>query len=566
MLRDLPHPDPGSADLRSPNRFLLSVGRQQLGILVIGVFFGVASMVSQAMIPGALGAGIQAVTDKSESRVLLWSAVVLGLGIFQAAAGIMRHRMAVTNWITAASRVQQLLVRQSARLGGDLPKQVSTGEVVAANANDVERIGSAFDVLARFVGAIVAFVVVALVLLRLSALLGTIVLVGVPVLSLLIAPLVRPLERRERDQRARLGEATALAADTVAGLRVLRGIGGEDLFLERYDTASASVRAAAVRTARIRSLLDALQVGLPGFFVVVVTWLGARLALEGNLSVGQLVAFYGYTAFLVLPLRTITEGAHRFASARVAATRVVTVLRLEPFVPNPATPAAEPGVGPLVDADSGLVIEPGRLTAVVVDDHDTADLLAARLGRYVAGDVTLAGTPLNDLPRDTIRRRVLVQDKDPTILSGAAEDLFDIPRTGRVGVDDALEWASALDVVDALPDGLATELPERGRSLSGGQRQRLALARSYVADPDVLVLDEPTSAVDAHTEARIGTRIHDARPNRTTVVFTTSPLLLEHADAVVLVVDGHVLATGTHRELQRTWPEYRHVVGRGGEE
>ena len=141
MLRDLPHPDPGSADLRSTNRLLLWVGAQQLGNLGVGIFFGVIWMVAQAMIPGALGAGIQAVTDKSEPGVLRWSAVVLGLGIFQARRGIMRHRMAVTNWITAASRVQQLLVRQSARLGGDLPKQVATGEVVAASANDVERIG-----------------------------------------------------------------------------------------------------------------------------------------------------------------------------------------------------------------------------------------------------------------------------------------------------------------------------------------------------------------------------------------------------------------------------------------
>lgn len=564
MLRDLPHPDPGTPDLRSPNRLLVWVGRNQLGLLTIGVIFGVLWMVAQAMIPGALGAGIQAVTDKNETAVVEWSLVVLGLGVFQAAAGIMRHRMAVTNWITSASRIQQLLVRQSARLGGDLPKQVSTGEVVAASANDVERIGSAFDVIARFIGAIVAFFVVAFVLLALSKQLGMIVLIGVPVLSLAVAPLVRPLERRERDQRARLGEATALAADTVAGLRVLRGIGGEDLFLERYNAASTSVRVAAVRTARVRSLLDALQVGLPGIFVVTITWLGAREALNGDLSVGQLVAFYGYTAFLVLPLRTITEGAQRFASARVAASRILSVLRLERLLPDPTQPASEPPDGELVDVDAGIVIEPGVFTAVVVDDHDTADRMAARFGRYEDGHITLAGTSLADLDRDTVHRRVLVQDKDPMILSGAAEDLFDIPRTGRVDVDAALDWASAVDVIEALPEGLATELPERGRSLSGGQRQRLALARSYVADPDVLVLDEPTSAVDAHTEARIGQRIKDARPGRTTVVFTTSPLVLEHADRVVLVVEGHAVASGTHREL-RANPDYRRVVGRGGE-
>jgi len=564
-LTALPRADPGRPDLRSPTRFLVWIGWTQRPALALGVFWGVLWMGAQALIPGALGAGVQAISVSDLAAAVRWSLVVLFLGIFQAVAGMLRHRAAVTNWISAASRVQQQVVRQAARLGGDLPRQVATGEVVTATANDVERIGSAFDVLARFAGAIVAFFGVAAILLTLNTMLGALVLVGVPLLSLAIAPLVRPLERRERDQRAKLGAATELAADTVAGLRVLRGIGGEDLFLRRYDTASAEVRLAAVRTARIRSLLDALQVLLPGVFVVSVTWLGARLALEGTLTIGQLVAFYGYTAFLVLPLRTVTETAYKWTAARVASQRVISVLRLERTYTDRAGTATgrEPGVGPLVDTESGLAAEPGLLTAVVTDDPLTADTLADRLGRYSDGDVRLAGVPLADLPIDVVRRRVLVQDKDPVILSGSAGDLFDIPRTGRIKVADALTWASANDVVEALPEGLATDLPERGRSLSGGQRQRLALARSLVADPDVLVLDEPTSAVDAHTEARIGLGLRDARAGRTTLVFTTSPLLLEHADVVVFVQGGRVAATGRHRELMRSTPAYRSTVVRG---
>jgi ABC-type multidrug transport system fused ATPase/permease subunit len=564
-LRALPRSDPGRPDLRTPTRFLVWIGRMQLPALALGVTWGVLWMGAQALIPGALGAGVQAIADDNESAVLRWSLVVLGLGVFQAGAGLLRHRAAVTNWISAASRVQQLIVRQAARLGGDLPRQVATGEVVAATANDVERIGSAFDVFARFAGAIVAFFGVAAILLTINAPLGTIVLVGVPVLSLAISPLVRPLERRERDQRVKLGLATELAADTVAGLRVLRGIGGEDLFLERYREASTEVRLAAVRTAQIRSLLDALQVLLPGVFVVAVTWLGARLAIDGRLSIGALVAFYGYTAFMVLPLRTVTETAHKWTAARVASQRVLTVLRLERTYAEDASAVShvEPGTGGLVDAQSGLEALPGQLTAVVTDDPVTADTLADRLGRYSDGDVRLSGTRLSDLPIGVVRRRVLVQDKDPVILSGPAGDLFDIPRTGRVGVLEALSWASANDVVEALPEGLATDLPERGRSLSGGQRQRLALARSLVADPDVLVLDEPTSAVDTHTEARIGMGLRRARQGRTTVVFTTSPLLLEHADTVAFVQGGTVVANGRHRDLMKSTPAYRATVVRG---
>jgi ABC-type multidrug transport system fused ATPase/permease subunit len=563
MLRDLPFPDPGEPDLSSPGHFLRWIGTKQKGILALGVLWGVLWMGGQALIPGALGAGIQAISDTDTTLAYKWAAVVLGLGVLQATAGLLRHRMAVTNWITAGSRVQQLVVRRAAVLGADLPKQVATGEVVAATANDVERIGSAFDILPRFIGAIVAFFGVAVILITSNLLLGLIVLIGVPVLTLAVAPLVRPLERRERDQRARLGETQELAADTVAGLRVLRGIGGEDLFLDRFRNASQEVQQAAIRTARIRSLLDAMQVFLPGLFVVIVTWIGARLALQGTIQVGQLVAFYGYTAFLVLPLRTVTEAAHKWTAARVAAARVLAVLRLERLFQEPSGVVAEPGDGRLIDPVSDLVVEPGLFTAVVTDDPDDSDALADRLGRYRDSDVTLAGVRVADLPLSAVRRRVLVQDKDPMILSGAAEDLFDIPRTGRIKVGEALAWASALDVVDALPEGLATDLPERGRSLSGGQRQRLALARSLVADPDILILDEPTNAVDAHTEARIGLGIREARAGRTTIVFTTSPLLLEHADTVAFLSGGKVVATGRHRELLHGPTDYRTTVLRG---
>jgi putative ABC transport system ATP-binding protein len=245
---------------------------------------------------------------------------------------------------------------------------------------------------------------------------------------------------------------------------------------------------------------------------------------------------------------------------------VVKVLTLERTFDEgeeDAAPTPPEDAGQIVDPQTGLVVTPGQLTAVVTDDPDASDVLIDRLGRYRESDVALDGTPLEDLPLHTVRERVLVQDKDPMILSGAAEDLFDIPRTGRVAVDDALTWASALDVVDALPEGLATDLPERGRSLSGGQRQRLALARSLVADPEVLILDEPTSAVDAHTEARIGVGLRDARAGRTTVVFTTSPLLLEHADAVAFLKGGSIVAAGRHRQLLRDNAEYRATVTRG---
>ncbi len=571
-LARLPFPDPGTPDLRSTAAYLRWMARAQWRTLAQGITWGVIWMGTMAAVPAGIGAGVQAASEGDEAGVGRAVAVIAVLTIVSAATGILRHRMAVTNWITASSRTQQLVTRHAAHLGHELRRTVATGEVVAVTSSDVEKIGGAFDVLARFVGAVVAFFAVVVVLMRSSMLIGVVVLVGIPLLGLAVGPLIKPLERAESAQRKRLGRATELASDTVAGLRVLRGIGGEDLFLRRFRAASQDVRSAAVDVARVRSLLDAEQVALPGLFVVLVTWIGAHLTLTGTLTVGQLVAFYGYSAFLLIPLRTFVEAAQRWTRAYVGAGRVVRVLRLERSdVATSHGTTAVPADAALHDPVSGLTVEPGTFTAVVCAEQVTADEIALRLAGLDEGGaaVTVGGVALGDASRADVRATILTQDKDPVLLSGTLAELLDVPRSGRVSVSDAVETASAYDVLDALVDGspdvsdpMRARITERGRSLSGGQRQRLALARSLIVDPPVLVLDEPTSAVDSHTEARIAAALREARAGRTTVVLTSSPLMLDRADVVVLVVDGVVAATGRHRALLREDATYRAVVTR----
>lgn len=208
---------------------------------------------------------------------------------------------------------------------------------------------------------------------------------------------------------------------------------------------------------------------------------------------------------------------------------------------------------------------------------------ADRLGGHAEPDedasgpvpsVLLGGVALDELPLGSARTAVLVQDKDPVLLSGTLRELLDVPSSGAVAADDALAAAQCADVLDALAqasvdadgDPMNTRITERGRSLSGGQRQRLALARSLVTDPEALVLDEPTSAVDSHTEARVAAGVKRLREGRTTVAFSSSPLLLDCADRVVLLDGDTVVAAGTHRELLRDEPRYRAVVTRETED
>ncbi|MFH7599450.1 ABC transporter ATP-binding protein [Streptomyces racemochromogenes] len=585
QISDLPYADPGVPDARSGPRFLWWLGRGQLGGQARSLAWGLVHFCGIAGLPYAVGLGVEAAVDRDGGRLLLVGGLLLLVGAAIATGDAMLHRTAVTNWITAAARVQQLLARKTSELGSALTRRVAAGEVVAVSTGDVEKIGWFVEAVSRFLAAAFSVVAICVGLLFYAPAIGVVVAAGVPVLALSVLPLLPRATRRADVQREKAGRATELASDTVAGLRVLRGIGGEDLFLDRYRAASQEVREAAVHSARLWALIAAVQVLLPGALMVTVVWYGSVLVADGRLSVGELVAAFSAVATMLYPLRHVEEIAMAYSFSRPSAQRAARVLSLTRTDGGADPAAAEPVEAPapggdLYDPETGLLAPAGRFTAVVCGDPDLAGRLAERLGGHAvhaAGgpgaappSVLLGGVALDGLALDTARALVLVQDKEPVLLSGTLRELFDVPASGTVTAAAALGAAQCGDVLDALlqaaPDGvddaMDARITERGRSLSGGQRQRLALARSLVTDPEVLVLDEPTSAVDAHTEARIADGVAALRSGRTTVVLASSPLLLDRADRVVLVHGGRAVAAGTHRELLRAEPRYRAVVTR----
>ncbi|MEE1755390.1 ABC transporter ATP-binding protein [Streptomyces sp. SP18CS02] len=617
QIRDLPYADPGDPDIRSGTRFLLWLGRNQMGGQVKSLCWGLLNQLGIAGLPVGVGLAVQAVVERSAER-LAWAGLVIALlGAAIAVGDTMLHRTAVTNWITAAARVQQLLARKTAELGSLLTRRVAAGEVVAVSTGDVEKIGWFVEALSRFAAAAVTLVAVCVGLVLYQPALGGVVAVGIPVLALAVLPLLPRATRRADIQREKAGRATELASDTVAGLRVLRGIGGEDLFLDRYREASQEVRRAAVRSARMWALISGIQVLLPGLLLIGVVLYGTGLALDGRITVGELVTVYSTVMLTHYPLRHFEEIAMAFSFSRPSARRAARVLSLTRTTTTTGTHGRPSG--DLYDPVTGLLAPTGLFTAVVCGDPDAAGRLADRLGGHPApeaadpaagsaatagaagaagaGDepdaagrtvgsdrvrdvpdahvsVLLGGVPLDELALDDARTAVLVQDKDPILLSGTLRELLDVPSNGTVTAGEALAAAQCGDVLDALAqasadadgDPMDTRITERGRSLSGGQRQRLALARSLVTDPEVLVLDEPTSAVDSHTEARVAAGVRRLRTGRTTVVLASSPLLLDLADRVVLVHGDAVVAVGTHRDLLRAEPLYRAVVTRDTDE
>jgi ABC-type multidrug transport system fused ATPase/permease subunit len=575
-MRQLPARDPGVPDSRSVNRFLFWVWREQWRSQALGVFWGMVWMVSIAMMPAMIGRAIDhGLLARSTSGLLTWTGVVLGLSVFAAVAGAMRHRSAMTNWLAAAYVTVQVTVRHAVKVGADLPKLIASGDVLAIGTTDIEAVGGTFDILARLTGAIVSTIVVAIIMLATSVPLGLVVLIGVPATLGCTVFLMRSLHRRQDTYRELQGKLSDQTVDIAQGIRILRGIGGEDAFSSRYAARSQRLRGIGIRVGRVESLISAEEVLLPGLLTGLVTWLAAHFALHGEITVGQLVAFYGYASFLVMPLATFGEAANSVTRGHVAAGHVIRLLRIKSPITQPESPVAPPPSGVLLaDADSGLTITPGELLTIACADPEDAERLANRLARYVDdGAPALGDVPLKEMSVRVVRERILAAGNADRVFTGTLRSSLtgatNAPEGGEIDavVMEALHAASAEDIVAALDGGLDAEVEEKGRNFSGGQLQRLRLARALIADPEFLIAVEATSAVDAHTEARIAARIGAYRASRSgpraTALFTTSPLLLDHADVVAYVEDGRVVATGRHGELLAGQPQYRALVTRG---
>ena len=612
MTPDAPLPHPPSLEAGALLRWLL---RRAAVPVTLATLAACTSNIIQAIVPAFLGQALDAgIENGLNGRVWGIGALLLVLFVVYAVGDTMLSYFGVTAWMRTAFDVDRLVGRQISATGKDLSRQVSTGEVATIIASDADYLGKLIEHLPALLGAAASFLVVAVLMLRTSVSLGLIVILGMPLVAAIVTLVIRPLQKRQAVQREAQSAVTTITTDTVAGLRILRGIGGEDVFARRYRDTSQELRRRGVEVASSQATLMTLQVLLPGLFAAIVVWVAARMAVAGSLTPGGLITFYGYTAYLSWPLWVFTSSVQDYTRAVVGARRLSRLLEVTPAAGslverlnlNPA--AAHPVSGDLVDTDSGLRLEEGRMTALVCPDPQVSADLATRLGRFTdAGPtVTLAGRPLTTMPLEQVRASVVVSGATAQLFTGTLREALDVrggpdpqpagledlvraetERTTGADVDqqvrpqereapgddrliEAIGIADAGDVLTSLSEGLAGMITEKGRSLSGGQRQRVALARALLTEAPTLVLIEPTSALDSHTEARVAAQVHRARAGRTTVVVTASPLVLEVCDEVVFLdSNGAELLRSTHRELMAMArdghaqaADYRAVVSR----
>ena len=434
-----------------------------------------------------------------------------------------------------------------ARGMGGAPR--APGGLLAVATGDVRRACLVLYVTVYPPGEAIGLVISAVVLFSIHPALGLGVVVALPVVLVLMHLAARPLRHRSLTEQEGLADAAAAAADLVAGYRVLRGLHAQRTAASRYRQVSRRALTGTLRARSAEAGFDAISTTAAQLFAVALVLAAALLGLNGEISAGQLVTVSGVAVTLVGSLDGLAGTLGSFwAVSQASAQRVLELIATPP---NPASAGTR---RPSEPADLELVfdalvlpsggkldaaIEPGGLVVLDLPQADHAflgDILAAR-AMPGSGSVTLAGVPLHEHDPALLRQRVLVAPHAPGILAGSVGENVSATGIDAAGADHVAEALRVAGLpARELPDGYDTTLGDGGWELSGGQRQRVALARAIAADPDVLVLIEPTTSVDAVTEQRIARAVAEHREMRTTLVLTSSPAFLAVADRVIVAV------------------------------
>jgi putative ABC transport system ATP-binding protein len=544
----------------------------QRGDLAVASPLLMLHQVGEALVPVLVGVVIDnAVRTGDLGQLVLWL-LVLGLDFLMLSNC---YRLGARRTWLAEARADQRLRRQVTERVLDARGGAEAGRLPGALVNiavgDAKRVAALQLALPFGLAGLAALVVAAVALLRISLPLGLLILLGTPPLLYLLRLLGKPLQRRSGPEQERAAQAAGVAADLVAGIRVVKGIGAEAAAVRRYTATSREALAATLRAGRAQGWYQGAVLAANGLFLALVALVGGRLAAAGSISVGELVSAVGLAQFLLGPLGVFGRVVSALAQARPSAERIESVLSAPPSVHGgdaaPDTPARGElrlrrlSRGPLTGLD--LHVQPGELLGIVSADPAAVTTLLDCLNREADpawGSIELDGHPLVDLDPGLLRGVILVAAHDAELFAGTVRENVTAAVGEEVDPGPALRAAQADEVATSLPGGLDAPVSEQGRSLSGGQRQRVALARALATDTPVLVLHDPTTALDTVTEARVAEALRELRRGRTTLVATTSPALLAACDRVVELDGGAVRAQGSHAELLDRDADYRTLV------
>ncbi|MEW1939167.1 MULTISPECIES: ABC transporter ATP-binding protein [Dietzia] len=599
---------PTTADApTTANGLLLRAVRRRRHLVVPGLVLMTLWQLCEALVPIAIGVIVDVAIIPLDRWALLWSVVGL-IALFTVLSLGYRFGARMSNRALQEEahdlRVEVTRVPLTRRRAMDGAR---SGDVLSVCSADADVAALVFRQIALGGSAVISIVGISVYLLWTDWLVGLIVLIGVPLSLVLVALPSRAISRHSTAQQAAIGRASSRATDIMAGLRVLKAGGGERWAAEQYRTASEEAAAAGIVTAERTGRVQGIgSLGMAVVLALVLLAAGYRV-LAGEMEIGTLVSVVGVAVFFEEPVRMITQMVSISARSHGAAQRLVDLLGSAPVDDSgdevPAGARLEVRGLALPDGRPlDLEVAEGEVVALVADQPAAANAVTLAIAGHGDGaDAVLVGGHRRshlapaiaehlvaaphrvDLFVGTIRSNIAMKhvgagDDDelggPGVGGSGHGGPGDDDELGESGAGgeaatpishEVLRASAVAEIIEHLPDGLDHAVQEGGRNLSGGQRQRIALARALHADPDVLVLHEPTSAVDAVTEWEIAQavrRLRTSRPRQATLIVTSSPPFLATADRVVHLPRSGETRTGTHLELREASASYRTAVDR----
>ena len=520
----------------------------------------------------------------------------IGLGIAEVALNLLRRWAQATAVAGLEQSMRDEIYQHLQRLEPAFHDEWQSGQLLSRATTDLSAIRRFFSFgIVFMITSSASFIAIVVLLIRLNLLLGLLtaaVFAPVTALCLWFERRYSVLSRRVQDQQDDLATRVEEAA---AGIRVIKALGRRDHSLAIHSRLARNVYETQVKKARLRGAFWASLDLVPNVAIAAILLIGALAVASGSLTTGGLVAFVALVLQLVWPIEAMgyilalgQEGAtaaqrvYEILDTQPAITSLAPAVRAAPALPRPRSPGQEsgrlvlshvqfsyPGAEQPVLRDVCLELSPGETVALVGgtgSGKTTLLYLIARLADATGGSITLDGSDIRQLPLATLRTQVACAFEDPTLFSVSVRENVALGMPGATDetITAALAAAQA-DFVADLPWGLDTRIGEQGMSLSGGQRQRIALARAILAGPAVLLLDDPLSALDVHTEAKVTAALGQVLAPSTALVVAHRPSTVALADRVAVLDHGEIAAVGTHHELIATNRHYQFLMSTDAE-